>query len=63
MGNQLGYGFCQAIVDCRFFTWFAVAGSLLGSVLCFIEVYMQQISSFLTCTSLKIEASVMTHKK
>nr|GMD09533.1 uncharacterized protein LOC109169728 [Ipomoea batatas]GMD89053.1 uncharacterized protein LOC109169728 [Ipomoea batatas] len=27
----------KAIVDCRFFTWFAVAGSLLGSVLCFIE--------------------------
>nr|GMD91487.1 UPF0114 domain-containing protein [Ipomoea batatas] len=29
----------KAIVDCRFFTWFAVAGSLLGSVLCFIEIW------------------------
>lgn len=28
----------QAIVDCRFFTFFAIAGSLLGSVLCFVEV-------------------------
>ncbi|MCL7040307.1 hypothetical protein MKW94_001118 [Papaver nudicaule] len=27
----------KGIVDCRFFTLFAVAGSLLGSVLCFIE--------------------------
>ncbi|XP_030545445.2 uncharacterized protein LOC115751641 [Rhodamnia argentea] len=27
----------KAIVDCRFFTLFAVAGSLLGSVLCFVE--------------------------
>ncbi|KAA8537683.1 hypothetical protein F0562_027327 [Nyssa sinensis] len=25
------------IIDCRFFTLFAVAGSLLGSVLCFVE--------------------------
>ncbi|KAJ4841062.1 hypothetical protein Tsubulata_023567 [Turnera subulata] len=27
----------KAIIDCRFFTLFAVAGSLLGSVLCFVE--------------------------
>ncbi|GAU46020.1 hypothetical protein TSUD_95960 [Trifolium subterraneum] len=27
----------KAIIDCRFFTLFAVAGSLLGSVLCFLE--------------------------
>ncbi|PON88026.1 hypothetical protein TorRG33x02_162280 [Trema orientale] len=27
----------RAIIDCRFFTLFAVAGSLLASVLCFIE--------------------------
>ncbi|GAB2291343.1 hypothetical protein Dimus_025601 [Dionaea muscipula] len=27
----------RVIVDCRFFTLFAVAGSLLGSVLCFVE--------------------------
>ena len=28
----------QIIIDCRFFALFAVAGSLLGSVLCFVEV-------------------------
>ena len=28
----------QAIIDCRFFTLFAVAGTLLGSGLCFLEV-------------------------
>ncbi|KAF2309949.1 hypothetical protein GH714_005731 [Hevea brasiliensis] len=27
----------KAIIDCRFFTLFAIAGSLLGSVLCFLE--------------------------
>ncbi|XP_024972026.1 uncharacterized protein LOC112510904 [Cynara cardunculus var. scolymus] len=27
----------QAIIDCRFFTLFAIAGTLLGSVLCFLE--------------------------
>ncbi|XP_074303687.1 uncharacterized protein LOC141638172 [Silene latifolia] len=29
--------FEKAIVDCRFFTLLAVAGSLLGSILCFVE--------------------------
>ncbi|KAJ4967110.1 hypothetical protein NE237_018959 [Protea cynaroides] len=27
----------RAIIDCRFFTLFAVAGTLLGSILCFVE--------------------------
>ncbi|KAG6585629.1 hypothetical protein SDJN03_18362, partial [Cucurbita argyrosperma subsp. sororia] len=27
----------KIIIDCRFFTLFAVAGSLLGSILCFLE--------------------------
>lgn len=27
----------KAVIDCRFFTLFAVAGSLLGSTLCFVE--------------------------
>ncbi|KAJ9560007.1 hypothetical protein OSB04_005167 [Centaurea solstitialis] len=27
----------KAIIDCRFFTLFAIAGTLLGSVLCFLE--------------------------
>lgn len=30
--------FPQSIIDCRFFTLFAVAGSLLGSILCYLEV-------------------------
>ncbi|KVH98375.1 Uncharacterized protein family UPF0114 [Cynara cardunculus var. scolymus] len=29
----------QAIIDCRFFTLFAIAGTLLGSVLCFLEYF------------------------
>ncbi|KAI3684795.1 hypothetical protein L6452_34021 [Arctium lappa] len=27
----------KAIIDCRFFTLFAIAGTLLGSILCFLE--------------------------
>ncbi|XP_021896465.1 uncharacterized protein LOC110813574 isoform X2 [Carica papaya] len=27
----------RVVIDCRFFTLFAVAGSLLGSILCFLE--------------------------
>ncbi|MCI27163.1 hypothetical protein A2U01_0048361, partial [Trifolium medium] len=36
----------QAIIDCRFFTLFAVAGSLLGSVLCFLEGCVLVIESY-----------------
>ncbi|XP_030447088.1 uncharacterized protein LOC115670037 isoform X1 [Syzygium oleosum] len=36
----------KAIVDCRFFTLFAVAGSLLGSVLCFVEGCVIVIESY-----------------
>ncbi|KAL5055215.1 hypothetical protein RYX36_035897 [Vicia faba] len=36
----------RAIVDCRFFTLFAVAGSLLGSVLCFLEGCVLVIESY-----------------
>lgn len=32
------FGVVQLIIDCRFFTIFAVGGTLLGSVLCFLEV-------------------------
>ncbi|PNX86839.1 hypothetical protein L195_g042922 [Trifolium pratense] len=35
-----------AIIDCRFFTLFAVAGSLLGSVLCFLEGCVLVIESY-----------------
>ncbi|KAE9607353.1 hypothetical protein Lal_00026861 [Lupinus albus] len=36
----------KAIIDCRFFTLFAVAGTLLGSVLCFIEGCFLVIKSY-----------------
>ncbi|KAL2344603.1 hypothetical protein Fmac_005888 [Flemingia macrophylla] len=37
----------RAIIDCRFFTLFAVAGSLLGSVLCFFEGCLLVIESYM----------------
>ncbi|XVF63944.1 hypothetical protein PTKIN_Ptkin09bG0127300 [Pterospermum kingtungense] len=37
----------KVIVDCRFFTTFAVAGSLLGSVLCFMEGVFLILGSYL----------------
>lgn len=40
-GELNNHYFVQAIIDCRFFTLFAVAGSLIGSVLCFVEVFMK----------------------
>lgn len=36
----------RVIIDCRFFTLFAVAGSLLGSVLCFVEGCLLVIESY-----------------
>ncbi|XP_020224270.1 uncharacterized protein LOC109806308 [Cajanus cajan] len=36
----------RAIIDCRFFTLFAVAGSLLGSVLCFVEGCLLVMESY-----------------
>ncbi|KAG4906424.1 hypothetical protein AAZX31_20G025600 [Glycine max] len=36
----------KAIIDCRFFTLFAVAGSLIGSVLCFVEGCLLVIESY-----------------
>ncbi|QCD82589.1 uncharacterized protein LOC114177551 [Vigna unguiculata] len=36
----------KAIIDCRFFTLFAVAGSLIGSVLCFVEGCLLVMESF-----------------
>ncbi|KAH9758503.1 hypothetical protein KPL71_016713 [Citrus sinensis] len=35
----------RVIIDCRFFTFFAVAGSLLGSILCFVESYVKFFNS------------------
>ncbi|XP_022772804.1 uncharacterized protein LOC111315386 [Durio zibethinus] len=37
----------KVIVDCRFFTIFAVAGSLLGSILCFMEGGFLILKSYL----------------
>ncbi|XP_057469394.1 uncharacterized protein LOC130758483 [Actinidia eriantha] len=37
----------RCIIDCRFFALFAVAGSLLGSVLCFVEGCFMVIESYL----------------
>ncbi|XP_057975514.1 uncharacterized protein LOC131162913 [Malania oleifera] len=37
----------RAIIDCRFFTLFAVAGSLVGSILCFLEGCFTIIESYL----------------
>ncbi|XWS14632.1 hypothetical protein CRYUN_Cryun35bG0025900 [Craigia yunnanensis] len=37
----------KVIIDCRFFTIFAVAGSLLGSVLCFMEGCFLILESYL----------------
>lgn len=37
----------KAIVDCRFFTLFAIGGSLLGSVLCFVEGCFLILQSYL----------------
>ncbi|KAE9613694.1 hypothetical protein Lalb_Chr05g0220131 [Lupinus albus] len=36
----------QAIIDCRFFTFFGVAGTLLGSILCFIEGFFLVTESY-----------------
>ncbi|KAG7941616.1 hypothetical protein I3843_16G054200 [Carya illinoinensis] len=37
----------RAIIDCRFFTLFAVVGSLFGSVLCFLEGCFTILKSYL----------------
>ncbi|XVE69966.1 hypothetical protein DITRI_Ditri10aG0033400 [Diplodiscus trichospermus] len=48
----------KVVIDCRFFTMFAVAGSLLGSVLCFVEYFhsLSQISDQEHIIHLLIEA-------
>ncbi|OMO87650.1 hypothetical protein CCACVL1_08846 [Corchorus capsularis] len=37
----------KVIIDCRFFTMFAVGGSLLGSILCFLEGCFLVLESYL----------------
>ncbi|GMP81157.1 hypothetical protein CsSME_00035960 [Camellia sinensis var. sinensis] len=36
----------RVIIDCRFFTLFAVAGSLVGSILCFVEGCFMVLESY-----------------
>ncbi|KAK9271190.1 hypothetical protein L1049_026780 [Liquidambar formosana] len=43
----MSFNHMQVIIDCRFFTMFAVAGSLLGSVLCFVEGSFSILESYL----------------
>ncbi|WCJ35322.1 hypothetical protein M5689_016586 [Euphorbia peplus] len=44
---QLQLSIEKAIIDCRFFTLFAVMGSLLGSVLCFVEGCFLIVQSYI----------------
>ncbi|XP_051149829.1 uncharacterized protein LOC127264390 [Andrographis paniculata] len=39
----------KGIIDCRFFTLLAVAGSLVGSVLCFVEGCVLTLGSYFHC--------------
>ncbi|KAL8141170.1 hypothetical protein V2J09_007191 [Rumex salicifolius] len=36
----------RVIVDCRFFTFLAIAGSLIGSILCFVEGFAMVMKSY-----------------
>ncbi|KAJ0025046.1 hypothetical protein Pint_08891 [Pistacia integerrima] len=54
----------RGIVDCRFFTLFAVAGSLLGSVLCFLEgsfLVVKSYFQFFNTLSPKTDHGHMVH--
>ncbi|GAV88488.1 UPF0114 domain-containing protein [Cephalotus follicularis] len=44
---KIQFFFERVLLDCRFFTLFAVAGSLLGSILCFAEGCFLVIESYL----------------
>lgn len=45
--SQLQMFIERVVVDCRFFALFAVAGSLLGSILCFVEGCYMIIKSYI----------------
>lgn len=55
----------RAIIDCRFFTFIAVAGSLLGSVLCFVEgsfiILESYLQYFYSTLSRKLDQEHMVH--
>ncbi|XP_042493334.1 uncharacterized protein LOC122072958 [Macadamia integrifolia] len=53
--------FETAFIDCRFFTLFAVAGSLLGSILCFFEGCVLIIESYLNYFHLMLQNSDQGH--
>ncbi|GAB2212950.1 hypothetical protein Drorol1_Dr00020958 [Drosera rotundifolia] len=45
--SQLQMFIERVVVDCRFFALFAVAGSLLGSIMCFVEGCYMIIKSYM----------------
>ncbi|CAK9178579.1 unnamed protein product [Ilex paraguariensis] len=51
----------KVIIDCRFFTMLAVAGSLLGSVLCFVEGSFMIVESYLQYFHALSERSDQAH--
>ncbi|CAK9171763.1 unnamed protein product [Ilex paraguariensis] len=51
----------KVIIDCRFFTLFAVAGSLIGSVLCFVEGSFIILESYLQYFHALSEISDQAH--
>ncbi|PQM41052.1 uncharacterized protein Pyn_21327 [Prunus yedoensis var. nudiflora] len=54
----------RGIIDCRFFTLLAVAGSLLGSVLCFVEgcfIVLESYFQYFHALSHKTDQGHMVH--
>ncbi|CAL8995812.1 unnamed protein product [Prunus brigantina] len=54
----------RGIIDCRFFTLLAVAGSLLGSVLCFVEgcfIVLESYFQYFHALSHKMDQGHMVH--
>lgn len=54
----------RGIIDCRFFTLLAVAGSLLGSVLCFVEgcfIVLESYFQYFHALSQKTDQGHMVH--
>ncbi|KAJ4962719.1 hypothetical protein NE237_022658 [Protea cynaroides] len=51
-----------AVIDCRFFTLFAVAGSLLGSILCFFEGCALILESYFSYYHMMLQHSNQGHR-
>ncbi|XP_065881394.1 uncharacterized protein [Euphorbia lathyris] len=58
---HLQFAIEKAIIDCRFFTLFAVMGSLLGSVLCFVEGCVLIVESYIHYFSITSHSSDQGH--